>query len=103
LRDDEAILSSDSENRLLRSEALPRNDIVYEDIMMPKNTAMGIYISGFVFLAGFALVWHIWWLLVVGLIGAIVCIIIRSFDEDTEHVIPAATVAEMEAEHKKFI
>jgi cytochrome o ubiquinol oxidase subunit 1 len=59
--DDEAILTSNSMNRLLRSAALPRNDKerVYEDIIMPKNTAMGIYISGFAFLMGFAMVWQI--------------------------------------------
>ncbi len=81
----------------------PRNDtrLVYEDIMMPKNTAMGIYISGFVFLMGFALVWHIWWLLVVGLIGAVVCVIVRAFEEETEYVIPAAEVERMEKDSKR--
>ena len=68
----------------------------YEDITMPKNTAVGIYISGFVFLMGFALVWQIWWLLVVGLVGAVTCVIIRSFDEETEYVITAAEVARIE-------
>lgn len=69
----------------------------YEDIHMPKNTPMGIYISGFVFLMGFALVWQIWWLLIVGLIGAICCVIIRAFDEETEYTITAAEVQKMEA------
>lgn len=74
----------------------------YEDIVMPKNTAMGIYISGFVFLMGFALIWQIIWLLVVGLVGAVVCVIIRSFDEETEYVILAAEVARIEAERNKY-
>ncbi|MEJ0021843.1 MAG: cbb3-type cytochrome c oxidase subunit I [Candidatus Doudnabacteria bacterium] len=75
---------------------------VYEDIHMPKNTALGIYTSGFIFLFGFAMVWHIVWLAIVGLLGAISCVIIRSFDEDTEYVIPADEVAKMEAERKSF-
>jgi len=68
----------------------------YEDIEMPKNTAMGIYLSGFAFLFGFAIVWHILWLALLGLFGAIACIIVRSFDEETEYVIPAAEVAKIE-------
>ena len=75
---------------------------IYQDIEMPKNTAMGIYISGFCFLIGFAMVWHIWWLAIFGLIGSIVCVIIRSFDEETEYVITAAEVAKIEAERKGF-
>jgi cytochrome o ubiquinol oxidase subunit 1 len=69
----------------------------YEDIVMPKNTAMGIYVSGFIFLFGFAIVWHIIWLIVVGLIGAIACVIRRSFEQDSEYVIPAEEVAKIEA------
>jgi cytochrome o ubiquinol oxidase subunit 1 len=68
----------------------------YEDIIMPKNTAMGIYISGFAFLFAFALIWHITWLVLVGLVGAIACVIIRSFDEGTEYRIPAREVAKIE-------
>ncbi len=78
-----------SEGRGVRGE--------YEDIVMPKNTAMGIYLSGFVFLAGFGFVWHIIWLIVAGLAGAIACVILRSLDEDTEYIIPAAEVERMEA------
>ncbi len=70
---------------------------VYEDIVMPKNTAMGIYVSGFLFLFGFAMVWHINWLSILGLIGAVACVIVRSLDEDTEYTIPAAEVARIEA------
>jgi len=75
---------------------MPPKITKYEDIEMPKNTAMGIYVSGFVFLIGFAMVWQIWWLAAVGLIGAIACVIIRSFDEETEYVIPAGQVEKME-------
>jgi cytochrome o ubiquinol oxidase subunit 1 len=71
---------------------------VYEDIEMPRNTGMGIYISGFTFLIGFAMVWHLFWLAVLGLIGAIVCVIIRAFDNDTEYVITAAEVEKIEAQ-----
>ncbi len=67
---------------------------------MPKNTAMGIYMSAFAFLFGFAAVWHIIWLAVLGLAGGIACIIIRSLDEETEYVISAAEVEKIESSHR---
>lgn len=69
----------------------------YEDIVLPKNTGMGIYLSGFAFLLGFALVWQIFWLIAVGLIGILACIILRSFDEDTEYELSAAEIEKLEA------
>lgn len=73
----------------------------YEDIELPKNTPMGIYVAGFCFLIGFSMVWHIFWLAAIGLIGAAVCVIIRTFDEKTEYVFSAAEVEKFESMHKK--
>jgi cytochrome o ubiquinol oxidase subunit 1 len=69
---------------------------VYEDIVIPKNTAAGIYISIFAFLASFAFVWEMIWLVVVSLIGIIVVFIIRGFDENSEYVLTAAEVEILE-------
>ena len=68
----------------------------YEDIEIPKNTGMGIYISAFALAFGFAVVWHIVWLAVFGLLGAIACVIIRSFDEHTEYILTAEEVMKLE-------
>jgi cytochrome o ubiquinol oxidase subunit 1 len=68
----------------------------YEDILMPKNTASGIYISAFAFLAGFAFVWHINWLAAVSIVGVIICIITRTFNEHTEYTIPAAEIRRLD-------
>lgn len=68
----------------------------YENIELPKNTGMGIYISGFAFLLAFAFVWHILWIGIVGLIGTIACLIIRSFDEHTENLLTAEQIARIE-------
>lgn len=68
----------------------------YQDIHMPRNTASGIYISIFAFLVGFGFVWHIIWLVVVSMIGVIVCVIVRTFNEDTEYTLSAAQVEELE-------
>ncbi|HVS79484.1 MAG TPA: cbb3-type cytochrome c oxidase subunit I [Candidatus Paceibacterota bacterium] len=72
--------------------------VKYEDIEMPKNTPMGIYLSGLAFLIGFSMVWHIWWLAILSVAGVIVCIVRRTLDEETEYVIPAAEVERMERE-----
>lgn len=68
----------------------------YHDIEMAKNTGLAIYLSGFVFLAAFGLVWHIGWLAIGGLIAAVACVIIRSFDDETEYILPAAEVERMD-------
>lgn len=74
---------------------------VYEDIHMPRNTASGIYISVFAFLAGFGFVWEITWLIIVSLIAIVVFIITRTFNEDVEYTIPAAEVEAHEKELAK--
>lgn len=70
----------------------------YGDIELPTNTAMGIYISAFCFVLGFALVWQIFWLAFLGLLGAIVCVIMVSFDEHMEYLLPAEKVEQIEIE-----
>ena len=69
---------------------------VYQDITMPKNTGAGIIIAGFALAFGFGMVWHIWWLVIIGFIGAIATIIIRASNYETEYVIPAAEVARLD-------
>ena len=68
----------------------------YENILMPKNTGAGLVIAGFVFLTGFGIVWHMWWLAGLGLLGAIISIVIRGFSEDTEYVLTAAEIERQE-------
>lgn len=62
------------------------------DIEMPKNSAMGVIICVFGFLAGFGLVWYIWWLVVAAALAIIAAMIGRGFVRDTEKIIPAHEV-----------
>lgn len=71
----------------------------YEDIEVFKNTPMGIYISAYSFVMGFGLVWHIWWLAILGLACAIACVIILSFDDHMEYIMPAEEVRRLESEN----
>jgi cytochrome o ubiquinol oxidase subunit I len=78
-----------------------KKPVHYENIEMSKNTGMAIYLSGLAFLVGFGFVWHIIWLAVAGIVGIITCIIVQSFNEHTEYVIPAAEVERLEMARKK--
>lgn len=69
----------------------------YEDIIIPKNTAAGIYISAFAFLACFAFVWQIVWLVVVSIIGIIASFVIRAFNDNTEYTLSVAEVRKLES------
>ncbi len=64
----------------------------FEEIELPKNTGMGIYLSIFALFAGFALVWQILWLFLVSLACIIACVVLRSFDEHTEYTLSAEEV-----------
>ncbi|CAB3648482.1 MAG: cytochrome o ubiquinol oxidase subunit I [Achromobacter pulmonis] len=71
----------------------------YEDIHMPKNTAAGVFIGAFGLVMCFALIWHIWWLAIVGFVGMIGSFIVRAYDRDVDYWVPAAEVERIENAH----
>jgi cytochrome o ubiquinol oxidase subunit 1 len=74
---------------------------VYEDIFMPKNSSAGIFIAGFALIFGFAIIWQIWWLMIVGLIGVVITVIIRANEDEHEYVITAAELERLEQRPSK--
>jgi cytochrome o ubiquinol oxidase subunit I len=68
----------------------------YEDIHMPKNTALGFVMGILAFIFGFAMIWQIWWLALVGAIGLVVSVIVRASDTDVDYYVPAAEVKKIE-------
>lgn len=73
----------------------------YEDIHMPRNTAIGFLIAMGSFAGGFALIWHIWWLVVVSSIAIFAFVVYRSFDRDMDYYVTAKEVEEIENEIAK--
>jgi len=73
-------------------------DSDYKDIVLPKNTSFGFVIGMTAFVGSGALIWHIWWLVVVSFIAIVVMIIMRTMDDFTEYTIPAAEVMRMDKE-----
>jgi cytochrome o ubiquinol oxidase subunit 1 len=73
----------------------------YEDIEMPLNTPTGVICAFFASVTGFAVIWHIWWLAILGLIGAFAVLVWYAWRDEHEHIIPAAKVAELERERRR--
>ncbi len=70
----------------------------YYPIVMPKNKPYGPVLGALSIAFGFAMVWHIWWLAIVSMIGIIATVIYFSFDNDNEYIIPAEEVKRIEDE-----
>ena len=68
---------------------------------MPKDTAMGFVMGTFALIFGFAMVWHIWWLAIVGLVCTVGSLIIRSFNYDIDYYVKASTVEAIETKHQQ--
>ncbi|HSX07071.1 MAG TPA: cbb3-type cytochrome c oxidase subunit I [Candidatus Saccharimonadia bacterium] len=68
----------------------------YEDILVPKNTGAGIWIAGFAFSIGFGMIWHMYWLAVVGVLGIMVSVIVRATDDEPEYILPAKEVEKID-------
>lgn len=69
-----------------------------EDIELPKNTALGIYIAIAGFIFGFGLIWHIWWLALISGVVIISLIILRSLDRHTEFTVSAKQLTKLESQ-----
>nr|WP_315597458.1 cytochrome o ubiquinol oxidase subunit I [uncultured Cupriavidus sp.] len=66
-------------------------------IHMPKNTAAGIVLAGLSTLMGFALIWHIWWLVAASFAALIISAIIHTFNYKRDYYIPTEVVVRTEA------
>ncbi len=74
-------------------------EIHYDPIHMPKNTATGFIIAIFSGIAGFALVWQMLIPGILGLLGIIATVIVRTFSTDVDYYIDAETVKRTELAH----
>lgn len=73
-------------------EQAPETKGDYEPIEMPRNSPTGFVTAFFSTLIGFALIWHIWWLAIVGFIGAYITFVVFAWREHGDYEIPAAEV-----------
>jgi cytochrome o ubiquinol oxidase subunit I len=68
----------------------------YRDIEMPRNSPTGFVCAFFATMMGFALIWHIWWMVAAGAIGAFATFIVFAWRDHDEYVIPADEVARID-------
>jgi cytochrome o ubiquinol oxidase subunit 1 len=68
----------------------------YEAIETPRNTPTGFLVAFFAVLAGFTLIWHIWWLAILSLLAILAIAMVFGWSENREREIPAAEVARIE-------
>jgi cytochrome o ubiquinol oxidase subunit 1 len=82
------------------AQAQPTQGRAYETIEVPKSSPIGFVNAFFAVVTGFALIWHIWWMAGMGLVGAFVAVLVFAFRDQEEVVIPAVQVAQFEARHQ---
>jgi cytochrome o ubiquinol oxidase subunit I len=84
-----------------RQQALEQGEPDYKDIEMPRNSPTGFVCAFFATLMGFALIWHIWWLVAVGGVGAFATFVVFAWRDHDEYVIPASEVARIDRANRE--
>jgi len=68
----------------------------YVPIEMPRNSATGFICAFFATFMGFALIWHIWWIVALAALGAYATFVVFAWRDRTEDIIPAEAVARID-------
>ena len=68
----------------------------YETIEVPRNSPIGFVIAFFAVLTGFALIWYIWWIAILGLLAILVTVLVFGWSENREREISANEMARLE-------
>ena len=85
----------------IKQQARATHDLVspepqYAAIEMPRNSATGFVTAVFAVATGFALIWQIWWLVVLGLLGAYATFVVFAWRDVHETEIPTEEVARID-------
>src|SRR6266566_5777231 len=72
----------------------------YRAIEIPRNSPTGFVCAFFATVMGFALIWHIWWMVAVGAIGAFATFVVFAWRDHDEDTIPADEVARIDRRHR---
>jgi cytochrome o ubiquinol oxidase subunit I len=73
----------------------------YQPIEMPRNSPTGFVCAFFATVTGFALIWHIWWMAIVALIGAYATFVVFAWRDHDEYEIPAEEVARLDRANRE--
>jgi cytochrome o ubiquinol oxidase subunit 1 len=75
----------------------------WQPISLPRSTPVGFFVSFFSVIAGFSLVWHIWWLAIVGLAGMAASALTHAWRIHGEIEIPAEEIAAVERARERRV
>ncbi|MBG0792125.1 cbb3-type cytochrome c oxidase subunit I [Methylocystis sp. H62] len=84
-----------------RAIASQQNEGRYEAIKLPRNNATGFVTGFFASVIGFAMVWKIWWLAILGLVAAYAVFVWYAWRDIPEEKISAEEVARIDRAHRK--
>ena len=84
-----------------RQQGVPGDEPAYADIELPRNSATGFVCAFFATFMGFALIWHIWWLVAVSFTGAFATFVVFAWRDRAEERIPAAEVARIDRANRR--
>lgn len=68
----------------------------YAPIHMPKNTSIGFFIGMFAFIAGFALVFHMFVFAALSVAAILICLFIRFYQKETDYYVEVAEIEKIE-------
>jgi cytochrome o ubiquinol oxidase subunit 1 len=73
----------------------------YGDIELPRNSPTGFICAFFATFMGFALIWHIWWLVALAALGAYATFVVFAWRDRVEYFIPADEVARIDRANRR--
>jgi cytochrome o ubiquinol oxidase subunit 1 len=73
----------------------------YQPIEMPRNSPVGFVTAFFAAITGFSLIWHIWWLVVLGLACAYITFVVFAWRDVAEFEIPAEEVGRIDRANRQ--
>jgi cytochrome o ubiquinol oxidase subunit I len=82
-------------------QARLRDEPEYTEIEMPRNSPTGFICAFFATFMGFALIWHIWWLVGAAALGAFATFVVFAWRDEDEYIIPADEVARIDRTNRR--
>jgi len=73
----------------------------YKAIELPRNSPTGFVTAFFAVVTGFALIWHIWWMVAVGVAGAFATFVVFAWRDVSEYELPAEELAAIDAKRRE--
>jgi cytochrome o ubiquinol oxidase subunit 1 len=79
-----------------RQQSAPGEEPRYTAIEVPRNSPTGFICAFFATFMGFALIWHIWWMVALAVLGAYATFVVFAWRDRVEDIIPADAVARID-------